>query len=419
MEFHVDAVSADHIAGWAVSGNGVAAIRASCDGLPIATALTGIPRPDVGAAFPDIPGSGESGFVCILPQDKFRNSISSFSITIVENNGQETHVELGDVPTISSDDLSEITGQRLQDQALSPFPLDIQALLARMKPDLYEVPGRWSTELVEQAIADLIWLIKTGSRSLHALDRYLLYLRSLRHRFETIARLFPRYNSTASDLKTLSNVQSHPDEMLCISHHLLVLVSRGMHGPLAEFGCFKGFSSCCLSHACHDLGLELHVFDSFCGLPSSDSSYHLPGDFRGPFDEVTANIRALGKMESVQFHRGFFASTLANYRGSPMALWMDVDLNASARDVMQILPRIPSTSIVFTHECFPGNFIDGIINGGQGPDAVLPPIVAGFRDLGRDPAGCYLCGNTGAVWDRNLGAPPLGISAILAICDSI
>jgi O-methyltransferase len=134
---------------------------------------------------------------------------------------------------------------------------------------------------------------------------------------------------------------------------------------------------------------------------------------------VTANIRALGKIESVQFYRGFFASTLAIYRGGPMALWMDVDLNASARDVMQMLPRIPPASIVFTHECFPGNFRDGIINESGGPDAVLPPIVAGFRDLRREPAGCYLCGNTGAVWDRNFGVPPLGISAILAICDSI
>ena len=375
-----------------------------------------ISRPDVGEAYPEIPGSADSGFICILPQDQFRTPICSLSIAIVENNGDETHVELGDVPTVCGRPLSTIE----DNSAVPPFPLEIHSVLVALKPAVYDVRGRWTPALVEQAVTDLIWLIKKGSRRSHALDRYLLYLKSLRYKFETIARLFPRYNSsTASDPKTLTNVLSHPEEMLCISHHLLVLVSRGMRGPLAEFGCFKGFSSCCLSHACDDLGLKLHVFDSFCGLPSSDSSYHLAGDFRGPFDEVVANIRALGKIESVRFFRGFFSSTLENYRDSPMALWMDVDLNSSARDVMQILPRIPPASIVFTHECFPGNFIDGIIHQGQGPDAVLPPIVAGFKSLGRDPIGCYLCGNTGAVWDRNSGIPPLGIAPILALCESI
>jgi hypothetical protein len=100
---------------------------------------------------------------------------------------------------------------------------------------------------------------------------------------------------------------------------------------------------------------------------------------------------------------------------------MDVDLNASAQDVMQILPRIPPASIVFTHECFPGNFTDGKITEQlvPEPDCVLPPIVAAFRALDRDPTGCFLSGNTGAVWDRNRGIPPLGIDAILALCDSV
>jgi hypothetical protein len=104
-----------------------------------------------------------------------------------------------------------------------------------------------------------------------------------------------------------------------------------------------------------------------------------------------------------------------------MAVWMDVDLNASAQDVMRTLPRIQPESIVFTHECFPENFIDGKIIEKLVPDSdcVLPPIVAAFRALHREPVGCFLVGNTGAVWDHARGIPPLGVTAILALCDGI
>src|SRR5207248_9675707 len=131
---------------------------------------------------------------------------------------------------------------------------------------------------------------KSGSRTLYPLNRYLLFLKSLRARFEMIAALFPRFNASAApDSKDIACILSSPNEMLCISHHLKVLTSHGLHGPLAEFGCFKGFSSACLSHACHELGMQLHVFDSFAGLPPSASAYYQSGDFAGSFDEVSQN----------------------------------------------------------------------------------------------------------------------------------
>jgi len=41
------------------------------------------------------------------------------------------------------------------------------------------------------------------------------------------------------------------------------------------------------------------------------------------------------------------------------------------------------------------------------------------RLLGRDPVGCFLAGCMGAVWDRDRGIPPLGLDAILALCNAI
>ena len=69
-------------------------------------------------------------------------------------------------------------------------------------------------------------------------------------------------------------VASSAPEMLSIAHYLYVLKSRGMWGRFAEFG-FKGFSMSMLSAACFQLGMAMDVFDSFAGLPPSDSKYLL------------------------------------------------------------------------------------------------------------------------------------------------
>jgi hypothetical protein len=163
----------------------------------------------------------------------------------------------------------------------------------------------------------------------------------------------------------------------------------------------------------------LHVFDSFAGLPPSGSGYYKSGEFTGSLEEVSHNIRTFGKIDSVRFFRGYFSSTVARYRETPLAVWMDVDLADSARDVTAILPSLAPSSILFTHECAPTDFLEGEIVAAEGLESVLPPVVSGFRSLGRDPVGCFLGGSMGAIWDRDRGIPPLGIDAILTLCNAI
>ena len=98
---------------------------------------------------------------------------------------------------------------------------------------------------------------------------------------------------------------------------------------------------------------------------------------------------------------------------------MDVDLASSAQDVTGVLAGLAPSSILFTHECVQDNFSDGEILATPGPDDVLTPVVSEFRLLGRDPVGCFLAGCMGAVWDRDRGIPPLGLDAILALCNAI
>ena len=100
----------------------------------------------------------------------------------------------------------------------------------------------------------------------------------------------------------------------------------------------------------------MQVFDSFAGLPPSESTYHLAGDFTGGLDEVQRNVREFGAAEVVVFHPGFFAETLRGQQLRPICIWMDVDLQASSRDVMSIFDQLPPQSCVFSHECWPRHF---------------------------------------------------------------
>jgi O-methyltransferase len=419
MAFSIHEACADHVWGRAASLRGLKSIWISVDGKFVGRARTGLGRSEVGNLFPNTADGDDSGFLYVFRPEEFQNPVSSISVDLLANDGTGHHARVV-VPTVFSTGKSEGQPKPNICDSRSPFPVEIQQLLSALAPGLYSEPGQWTDDLVENAVSDLLWLVKRGSRTLGDLNAYVLYLKDLLTRFDANAKLFPRFNrSVPPGSKDYAYRQTDPREMLCIAHHLRVLLSHGIQGALTEFGCFKGFSSACLSYACHELGIELHVFDSFAGLPPSASGYYKSGEFTGSLEEVSHNIRTFGKIENVRFFRGFFSSTVARYRETPLAVWMDVDLESSARDVTAILPSLAPSSILFTHECAPESFADGEIVATPGPDDVLTPVVSAFRSLDRDPVGCFMGGCMGAVWDRDRGVPPLGIDAILALCNAV
>lgn len=188
--------------------------------------------------------------------------------------------------------------------------------------------------------------------------------------------------------------------MFAIAAHLVNLHAQGLTGAFTEFGCFKSFSTAVLSDVCHQLGITMHVFDSFEGLPPSDSEYYRAGDFAGSLPELQANLATYGRSQPVVLHQGFFADTLPTV-DLPLlvALWMDVDLESSARDVMPALAKLDPRGALFSHECPASLIADGSASAPRSPDQVVLLLLDGFAALERPVAARHIAGNTGAFWD--------------------
>ncbi len=369
----------------------------------------GVPRADVAAARPDISSSLDSGLMVAFPDGTFAGGRpQQFVIEFTAHDASVMRVAREVLPV-------RVPGGEPVRRALAPssVPADVVATLVELRPDEYDPVALWGPEMVERAVEDIVRILRNRAAAKPVL-RYAHYLLSMSEAFRFIGSHFDRINRLVdSSAKDFEAVASSPDEMLCIANHLYVLRSRGTSGGLVECGCFKGFSTCCLSQACAWLGMQLHVFDSFEGLPPSEGEYYQEHDFRGTMEEVTDNLRTFGQPSVVQLHRGFFAETLPHFRDPFSCIWMDVDLESSSRDVMALLPALPTDSCVFSHECPHEAFV-----GSQPqPQAseVLPPILAAFRSLDANPVGRHMTGYLGALWSDGQAAPVLGYDEISRI----
>lgn len=412
----IDRCNAEGVFGWAVHPSGVREVRVHVNGRSFGPAVLGLPRGDVVQALAGIPYGANPGFVLAFPDgslDGFGGEVS-VSIEVEAADGTRAGVSRRIFPfRVSASHPLVPAGSH---GCLAPLPRDVLDVLRQIDPIGYAIPGPWDEGLVRRAVDHVVELVRQRSPS-KPVSRYALYLTSMATAVGFIGEHFERFNRLSDpSLKDSASAATSPEEMLCIAHHLYVLKSHGLDGTLVECGCFKGFSSCCLSQACAALGIHMDVFDSFAGLPRSDSSYYQEGDFCGTLDEVTDNLRTFGRPEVVTLHRGFFSESMPGYDRPIMCLWMDVDLNSSAADVMTVLPRLAAEGCVFTHEC-PGNaFVEGrpVLES----TIVLPPIVEAYERLGRDPRGQYLTGALGVVLDPSRALPVLGVDAIRQIVDA-
>jgi O-methyltransferase len=354
-------------------------------------------RSDVGTAYPnDLPHSAQSGFDLEfrLPDDSAREvSISIMASAL----GTSSPEELAKVRTLSRKTVESAAVGASSAINGSPFPSAVVRNAGNLWPDS---SLDFRTEADQSEMVDRIIYMIRGPESdrLPGIVPYIRFLRSTWAHFQFVARYFPSFNLAATlDSKDASGKQNTPDEMLSIAHHLYVLKSYGVTGDFAEFGCFKGYSSAMLSYVCDRLDIKMHIFDSFEGLPPSKSHYYQAGEFRGSLAEVQHNVDSFGVSRCVSYHKGYFSDSLPRSSLPPlMALWMDVDLASSARDVMTIADKIVPQGAVFSHECEPTNFSGNVIT--AHPDSVVPSIVERFADLGDPVTGQFLYGNTGAFW---------------------
>lgn len=161
-------------------------------------------------------------------------------------------------------------------------------------------------------------------------------------------------------------------EMLILAEAILNLQ---VPGPIVELGCFKGGSTAKLSLLAKATGRELHVFDSFEGLPdpkASDKKHdyvsgkaksYSQGEYRGTFDEVKQNITTWGEVGVCSFVKGFYSDTLPKISITPALVFMDVDLVDSGRTCMKALwPQLRPGGVYFTHEAGMATFLEGLLD---------------------------------------------------------
>jgi len=232
-----------------------------------------------------------------------------------------------------------------------------------------------------------------------------------------VERHFPTTNLLADpDAADFYSKPNSIHELFPIIHQLYVLRSYGLDGDFVEAGCFKGYSSSMLSFACAQLGLRMHIFDSFQGLPPCEGSGYTAGQYAGHIDEVRDNITRFGAIESVEFHKGFFSQSLHEWQPADvMCLWMDVDLESSAIDLMQLADRLDPRATIFSHECVAGVFQEGRIDSPTAPDNPVAPVLARFEELGRKLTGQHVSGFTGAFWPIDGGIPVIDAEVLIEL----
>ena len=403
LRYHIDSITRDDIRGWGIGEDAPAVLELFVNQKLANAYVQPVFRSDLAKAFPDLPHADQSGFRVILPAERLDpvSPISSLRLNI-RSERQEESVSF----TLPSAAEAESSAEEYWRARRSPFPPPVMAMVESAATHDWRGLTSWSQDAIAEASEVLLFLLKCGSRRAEGLFFYFSFLTRIAHAVSFTEKNFPR--TTSSRGKDNDAVASSVHEHFLIAHHLLTLKSHGVEGDFLEFGCFKGFSTCCLSFACLLLNVRMHVFDSFQGLPASDSAVYQAGEFAGSLEEVKKNVEIFGCPQVLTFHPGFFADVVPKVDLGPIAcIWMDVDLESSACDVMRILPRLASKGCVFSHECWPEHFDDRAnIIAGRSPDLVLAPIAEAFTNDNRSPKGRYLAGHTGVIWDDARSVPP-------------
>jgi predicted O-methyltransferase YrrM len=217
-------------------------------------------------------------------------------------------------------------------------------------------------------------MLTEGCTRSRAIRKYLFFLSSTYDIFNDIYQYFPKTNPNSTHKDDVSAIGTAPFELFYHALYLYCLDSWEVEGDVIECGTYKGFSACCLSWVCSYLGRRLIVADSFEGLPENETDpYYKKGDFCGQLDEVRANIEDFGKIEQVEFLKGFYETSLQGFDRPLCMLWMDVDLYESATDILtNAFSSLSNNGVLISHELFADrDFADGRLKPTIGPSKAL------------------------------------------------
>ena len=140
-------------------------------------------------------------------------------------------------------------------------------------------------------------------------------------------------------------------------------IPKSVEGSVVECGSFRGGSTVNLSLVCGLCHRKLEVFDSFSGLPASDSTevhtlldrrklaVYAKGAYAGTEEEVRRNVSRYGDIGICEFHPGYFEDTLPQFKRDCVLAFVDVDLRDSLVTCLRNLwPLLLAGSYFFVHE---------------------------------------------------------------------
>ena len=145
------------------------------------------------------------------------------------------------------------------------------------------------------------------------------------------------------ELRTLIGGYTILDHQRLYILYQVAIDTESVAGDLAEAGVYRGGSALLLSKVS---GKRLHLFDTFCGLPTPDEAdVHREGDFADTSDKDVAQL--LGKRDVV-FYAGLFATTFRLAEDQRFSLvHIDVDLYESTQQCLDFFyPRVSEGGVM-------------------------------------------------------------------------
>lgn len=185
----------------------------------------------------------------------------------------------------------------------------------------------------------------------------------------------------------------NPMEAIHIVEEIIELPPERL-GDIVECGCASGGSSAKLSLAVSMVGRKLIVCDSFEGLPEVTDANHTDikpdfkkGEYAGRLEEVKGNIARFGRVECVEFVKGWYENSLGQLTGRRIACaFWDVDLRESFHTCIdQLWKQVEPGGKVFIHDIDRPPVVEVFTDEVWWKShlgAVPPPLFGGLTGLG-------------------------------------
>lgn len=158
------------------------------------------------------------------------------------------------------------------------------------------------------------------------------------------------------------------NELAVIMRELLTCLTNNIRGEVVEMGCYTGTTSLFLRRILNELGSkkELHVYDSFEGLPDKSlqdsspiGSQFQPGALSATKKELIRNFQRANLQPPI-VHKAWFSDLkLEDMPEKICFAFLDGDFYESIRDSLKLIsPRLSDDAIIivddYTSESLPG-----------------------------------------------------------------